>query len=873
MNNMSFKEYENKWLLYWSTNNTYKWEGNDSDRDNIFVLDTPPPTASGSGIMHMGHAFSYTHFDIIARYQRMKGKHVFYPLGIDNNGLPTERAVEKIHNIKSKEMNRSEFEKLCYETIVDFKTRFNNFFKKIGMSNDNALSYETISKSSQEISQMSFIDLYNKGYIYRKFGPTYWDIFDQTAIAQAEIVDKEAECMMYDIQFQLVKEFTTNYEENFITISTTRPELISACIVIFVHPNDDRYVHLINSYAETPIFKQKVKIMADEAVLMDKGTGAVMCCTFGDIQDIYWWRKYNLHYIECIDENGRMKNSFELNNLKISEANKKIVDMLKEIGVITKETNIIHNVKCSERSGAKIEIIMTAQWYIDVLSHKEKLLEQSNKVLWWPQSMKYRLDNWISGLNQNWCISRQRNFGVKFPVWYSKKDGEKDKIILPEILELPIDPSIDLPKGYTRDEVTYEECVMDTWATSALTPQISSRGISSELYIDQKKHNLLFPCDLRAQAHEIIRIWAFGTIVKAFYHQNAIPWKNIMVSGWCLSYDKSKMSKSKGNLILPEKIIDEYGADALRYWCSKASLGVDTTYSEDVVKNGKRLVTKLINASKFCKQHFDKSEIKKEINESNICEKVFELAQNPIDIWIVLKLSSVLKEIDKYFEVFEYSSALLEIETFFWQDLCDNYLEIIKSKLYQSTNINEENYKGSITALYYILQSVVKFFAPFIPFVTEEIYQQVFTSEENTNESIHQRGMWPKLIDYFDKNTNFSFECKSNKFQNENFTYTDHKNNINQKFKSAIIFVDILRITRRFKSEEKIALNHELKSIEIFFKNQEEMNQFLGVDKFDLALSDIKNATCSKDIIFKKGDSVGGRKYSSEFNFDVEFFI
>ncbi len=844
---------EQKWQKYWIDQNIYRWDENKSREEN-FSIDTPPPTVSG--LLHMGHIFSYTQTDFIARYQRMKGMNVFYPMGFDDNGLPTERLVEKIKNVRAHQMPRAEFITLCQETIKEAESEFRNLFTIIGLSVDWNQSYQTISSKSCTLSQMSFLDLYEKGHIYRDKAPTFWDSVDRTAISQTEIIDKEQKGVMNDIVF-----FGPNQEE--LVISTTRPELIPACVALFYHPNDLRYQHLKGQKATTPLFTQQVPIIPDEDVQIDKGTGLVMSCTFGDIQDIHWWKKHHLSIIDSINHDGIMDNSGFLNGMKVKEARNAIIEKLKESNLLKKQVEVTQFVKCAERSGAPLEILVTEQWYISVLNKTEEILQKSHECKWYPEYMRVRLDNWVNGLNQDWCISRQRYFGIPFPVWYSLRPEEDGKILLPHINQLPVDPNVDLPIGYKRHEVLADLDVMDTWATSAISPQLSTEWISQNMKISDDKHHKLYPFDLRPQAHEIIRVWAFGTIVKSMYHENSIPWKNLMISGWCLASDKTKMSKSKGNVITPQELILDKGSDAVRYWASTSKLGADTAYSEDAFKIGKRLITKLWNAAKFCSIHFSESELLQKksddvlkdsadkynsqsfknskdsknnsihhINESFIKEHNtinistsclsppnIALISETADIWILAILSTVIDKATKALEEFEYCDARVSAENFFWL-FCDHYLELVKYRLYNC----KDNQKGqsAIITLFYCLVNIIKLMAPFLPHVTEEIYQGIFKQFYNVN-SIHSLGTWPNLQE---------IDISQTLWCNEYISQNDAINK-DDKIKVAKDFainlgtntVELLDLVRKFKSQNNLSLKVEIETLSMFTKESLYLNE------------------------------------------------
>jgi len=765
------KEAEPRWQQAWEERRVYAWERAEP-RDNTFVIDTPPPTVSG--ILHMGHIFSYTQADFIARYQRMKGKTVFYPMGFDDNGLPTERLVEKTRNVRGSAMKREEFVTLCREVVQGAEDEFRRLFKGVALSVDWAQEYQTISDDVRKLSQMSFIDLLSRGEAYRAFRPTYWDWVDQTAIAQAEIENKEMPGVMNEILFTLE-------DGTKLHIATTRPELLGACVAVMYHPEDPRAAEYKGKTAITPVFGVKVPMIADELVEREKGTGLVMCCTFGDDTDKEWWRKYELpsrpiigtdgkityhnsyaggikdgivfsaakdgaHYpsalsdVNCVDVIKTMAVFEHLSGLKIKAAQAKILEFLQTEGALLKQTGIVHTVKCAERSGMPIEIIPTHQWFIKLTDKKEALLAKGAECVWHPAFMQIRLNQWIEGLKEDWCISRQRFFGVPFPVWYSRRAGQEGKLLFADTDQLPLDPMADLPKGYAREEVQADTDVMDTWATSSLSPQINAHGIGGAGNLDAERYSKLFPADLRPQAHEIIRTWAFYTIAKAHLHANSIPWKNVMISGWCLAADKTKMSKSKGNVVTPVDLIADKGADVVRYWASTSRLAADTAFSEDLLKIGKKLTTKLWNATSFAAIHLGK------LNAKPITATVDSASGNiteTLDKWILSRLHKTIAKATQEFERFEYCDARVAAEEFFWKDFCDNYLELVKARAYGETGDAASHASAHLT-LYHCLNTILRLFAPFIPHITEELYSHLFDAEQ----SVHARGMWPCADDY-----------------------------------------------------------------------------------------------------------------------------
>ncbi|MDD9331207.1 MAG: valine--tRNA ligase [Wolbachia sp.] len=792
----NFKEIENKYNILWESSKVYKWNGT---KDNTFTIDTPPPTISGK--LHIGHIFSYCHTDFIARFQRMQGKDVFYPIGFDDNGLPTERLVEQTHKIRAKDVGRKKFIGMCHEVINNSRQEFKGLFKSVGISYDWDLEYHTISKEAITLSQMSFIDLYNKGYAYRKMQPILWDPVDKTAIAQAEIEDKVFESSLNTIAF-------STEENEKIHIATTRPELLPACVAVFCHPEYTRYTHLIGKEAIVPITGEKVPILADNEVKIDKGTGLVMCCTFGDELDIYWHAKHDLPMKIIIDQDGKinLKDVIpardaviydEINGLKVKEARKRIIEILSREGLLIESTAISHSVKCAERSGAPLEVLPTYQWFIKTLDQKEEILEKVKECNWHPCTMQKRMEVWIEGLNWDWCVSRQRYFGVPFPVWYSKRKGEEGKIIIPEVKKLPVDPLNDLPEGYSKEEVIPDQDVMDTWGTSAITPQLNALAINNGLSLPNHRYDIIFPADLRSQSHEIIRTWAFYTILKAHYHADSLPWQNIMISGWCLADDKKKMSKSKGNIITPHSMLDTYGADIVRYWSANSRLGADTIYSENTFKTGKRLITKLWNASKFVSTFVEKHQT---LSLSSISET--------LDKWILSKLYKVTNKATSSLLQFEYCEALSVIEEFFWKDFCDNYLELVKKRAYGETVSGVGNLSAK-QSLAYTLNVILRLFAPFLPYITEEIYHQLYSYN-----SLHNQGNWPN---------------------SEELIYDKHSKEMGDNC------VQILNLIRKIKADNNVSIKYLIKKLTIKANAQE--------DKLNQSAQNDLQMVCNAEVI------------------------
>ncbi len=808
-----FDESEKKWQIFWQENAIYHWSKSEA-RENSFIVDTPPPGVSGQ--LHIGHVYSYTHTDFIVRHRRMKGKNVFYPMGFDDNGLPTERLVEKEKNIRANSVSRKEFINICNEVIAKEETKFRALFNRIALSVDWNLEYQTINPLSCKISQMSFLDLIEKGQIYRDSQPMLWDSVDQTALAQAEIEDREKVTFMNDILFSL-----ENGDK--ITIATTRPELLPACVSVFFHPEDKRYNYLEGQFAFTPLFNVKVPLLADDMVDPEKGTGLVMCCTFGDQTDIAWWRKHKLPTNIIISKQGRIENiqfdnscankikaeqfAAQLTGLTVTAARSKIIELLKKEGLLVNQVQKLQTVKCAERSGAPLEILTTPQWFIKTIIHKEALLKKSDELNWYPKFMKIKLDRWIEGIGMDWCISRQRYFGVPFPVWYSKRAGEEGKPIFAKNHQLPVDPLVDLPEGYNKEEVIPDYDVMDTWATSSVSPQLNSHGVSNNHMVDENRYKKLFPADLRPQAHEILRTWAFYTMLKAYLHENTLPWKDIMVSGWCLAQDKSKMSKSKGNVLIPEILLEAHGSDVIRYWCASSKLGTDTAYSEDVINNGKRLVNKLWNAAKFASTHFDKiSDSDKALSLCGVKHKI----TRDFDKYLVNQVVDLVDYADQELTNYEYATAIDKTEKFFWALFCDNYLEITKTRAYNENGEDDEGALSTHLTLYHTLKTLLQLFAPIVPHITEELFHILYAKD--ISESIHMRGSWPNI--------------REAKFTDIDETKSED-------------LLEILELVRKIKAQDNLSIKSPISYIEI-----------KGIMLPDNLISDLKNVTSAKEILY-----------------------
>lgn len=712
-------EKENKWLNYWKENGIYDFK---PDQRKVFSIDTPPPTVNGK--IHIGHIFSYSQTEMIARYKRLSGYNVFYPFGFDDNGLPSERLVEKEQGKKAHEIGREEFSKLCYKTTDKYEDEFKDLFSKMGVSTDWNIHYKTVSPSTIKISQRSFLDLIEKGHCYHKESPALWCNECLTSIAQAELETKTIKTTFNYINFKTVED-----DEKF-TIATTRPELLPAIVCVFVNPNDEKNKHLIGKTASIPVIDEKVPIIGDEKVALDKGTGVVMCCTFGDQTDIEWWKKYNLPLKYIFTDDGKIIDSVKkYGGMKIKEARKQIVEDLQTGGFIVKIEQLEHEVQTHERCGREVEYSIMKQWFIDTMSHKEDFIKIGNEIKWHPDYMHNRYNEWVENIMWDWCISRQRYFGVPFPVWYCKNCGNP---VFARKEDLPVNPLSDKPPidkcpKCNCIEFTAETDVMDTWATSSVTPLINMKYGEKDNY-----QAFLKPMSLRTNASEIIRTWDFYTIVKSFYHFGIKPWDNVMISGFVMANKGEKISKSKGNSkIEPMDAIKKYSADVLRYWAGTGRLGTDIVFSDETLLRGKKLVNKIWNVSKFIEMHL-----------IDFKDREFSNFQY-IDKWILGKFSEMETGFLKYLDEYEVGLALNHLEKFFW-NFCDNYIEIVKHRLYRPEEFGEEaRYSGQKT-VYIILYKLLQDFSIFFPFITEEIYQELY----HNNKSIHLTEIKPLEFDF-----------------------------------------------------------------------------------------------------------------------------
>jgi valyl-tRNA synthetase len=746
------EQVESKWQKKWVEDKTYAYSGAE-DEGEVFSIDTPPPTVSGS--LHFGHTYGNTLTDFEARFQRMQGKKVFFPFGYDDNGIASERLTEKELGIRHQNFSRREFQEKVREVCEEYEKKFTDVMQEFAFSMDWNNTYKTIEPRVQRVSQLSFIDLYEKDREYRKKAPAIWCPDCETAISQVETEDAERDSHFNDIEFELAS------GNGSIMISTTRPELIPACVAIFVHPEDETNDNLVGEKVEVPLFGHEVPILEDERVDREKGSGVVMCCTFGDQNDIEWYQAHDLELRTAIDESGTMTElAGKYEGMSTKEAREAIVEDLDDEGLLLDRESITHTVQAHERCEVDIEFRVTEQWYVKLLDRKEKYLKAGKQMDWYPEKMFTRYKHWIEGLEWDWCISRQRDSGIPFPVWYCEECGEE---VLAEKKDLPVDPLEDNPPVSEcpecgGSEFKPEEDVFDTWATSSLTPLINAHWDWNE---DDEEFEMgkpeLYRFNLRPQGHDIISFWLFHTVVKCLEHTDEVPFNSVMINGHILDENREKMSKSKGNVTTPDEVVEDYSVDAARYWSAGAAVGDDMALQTEKLKAGEKLMRKIWNASKLVDQLTEEQPEKPEELEG-------------IDAWLLAEQDRLIEDLTEHMEKYGFSKARDRLRSFFWHTFCDDYLEIAKQR---------EDSSAEYT-LRTTHRKFLKLFAPLLPHITEEVWNQMYAGK-----SIHTTS-WPE-----NSGEDADLEAGKNAMQ-------------------------VISALRKYKSDKQMSLNEEIEHVQVF---------------------------------------------------------
>jgi valyl-tRNA synthetase len=716
------EDVEAKWRETWDDSDVYDYDGDpETDPDTVYSIDSPPPTTSGE--IHWGNTYGFVLMDMAARFHRMNGDATFFPYGHDDNGIASERLTERELDVQRGDMPREAFAEKVDEVCREYEGRFREYMRRIGLSVDWDHTYRTIDDDVQRVSQLSFVDLHEQDREYREEAPAMWCPDCETAISQVEMEDEERQGHYHDIAFDLAD------SDESVTISTTRPELLPACVAVFVHPDDDRTDDLPGRTAEVPLFGQQVPIYEDERVDPEEGSGVVMCCTFGDKTDIEWYQAHDLPLRVAIDESGTMtERAGDYQGLSTEAAREAIVADLEDAGHLLDRRSIEHTVQVHERScDAPVEFLVTEQWYVELLDHRERYLDAGEELDWYPEKMHTRYEHWVEGLEWDWLISRQRDAGIPFPVWYC---GDCDEPVLADKTDLPVDPEDDDPPVEACPECGHEAFrpetdVLDTWATSSLTPLINAGWHwdpeSGEYAFDNPE---LYPMTMRPQGHDIISFWLFHTVVKCLEHTGEVPFDETLINGHVLDENREKMSKSRGNVVSPTAVMDEFAVDAARYWTAGTSIGDDVPFKREDVVAGEQLLQKLWNASRL-------------VDDLAPTDPAAPDDLAAVDEWLLAELDATVAAVTSHFEAYELAKARNRLRTFFWNTFCDDYLEIAKQRLRDGDD------RSAAYALRAAHRRILQLFAPYLPHLTEECWQAQYVDGEWTSEDSIHRSAWP----------------------------------------------------------------------------------------------------------------------------------
>jgi len=824
--NFDHQYIESKWLIAWDSD-MYRYRGGETKER--FIIDTPPPYPTGN--FHLGNSLNWCYIDFIARYKRMKGYDVKFPQGWDCHGLPTEVKVETTQNITKNQISRAKFRALCESLTRENIGLMKGTMQRLAFSIDWSQEFVTMEKAYYAKTQKSFVQMYQKGLIYRDEHPVNWCPRCETAIAFAEVDYNSRSTILYHLFFE-------GSDSGSVEIATTRPELLGACVAVAVNPSDERYVSLIGGTVRTPLYDEEVAIIGDEAVDPTFGTGAVMICTFGDKQDVRWWKKHNLPLKKVIGKDGRMADK-RYNGLTIGGAKECIIADLFDNKLLQKQDRVEQNVGFHDRCKTPIEILSESQWFIKI--DKDAILARAAEIEWIPSYMFHRLKNWTESVEWDWCISRQRIFATPIPVWYCDECG---KVMVAEEQWLPLDPTQEAPRCVcecSSSSFTPEYDVLDTWMDSSLSA-LNAAGWPEAQYQTQ------FPTQLRPQGHDIIRTWAFYTILRSDALVGRKPWESVLVNGMVLGKDNQKMSKSLGNIIAPETVIGQYGTDALRQWAAiGGSVGSDVPYSTNDLKASSRFLTKLWNIFRFAMLHFSQG-----------VQPVIYGSQNPSEIWLICNLIDLVDSVTSSMDRFAFDEALKEIRSFVWNTLADHYIEAVKGRLY-------ERDAYCIAALHLALNTIVTLLAPFCPFFSEELFSHINPGSD----SVHLHS-WPVL--FLKPLGAISSESTPTQGDVQQIAITASQKEVQEARRTGELVKEIIASVRRYKSEQRIALNARIEGIYVYL----DRDMSYGAPDISNALNaDIEYRTGEPDIseyVTEIGPNLGslGPRFKSEVKRVVE---